>query len=223
MDKETSHVSAILPTRPPSRRPSIIFKRQITRSKRCLRGPASLVDFDRIDQPVSLAEIKVLTLHISLASWIAGQLCTALSLACVSVVPKFLVAGPFAADCVGEDADVVEEVLVGVTVVSRPAGLWCTPTGGVRLTSSDIGRCLVAREEPRLDTRVFVPSHSMNSAALIVVRHTKVISHRRLHSTTLVARLGRCAVGRLGEIGKLVATELRVGRRVDLASGRGVD
>ena len=130
MDKETSHVSAILPTRPPSRRPSIIFKRQITRSKRCLRGPASLVDFDRIDQPVSLAEIKVLTLHVSLASWIAGQLCTALSLACVSVVPKFLVAGPFAADCVGEDADVVEEVLVGVTVVSRPAGLWCTPTGG---------------------------------------------------------------------------------------------
>lgn len=183
----------------------------------------SLVNLDRIDQPVSLAKIDAVTLHVTLAGGVTGHSGATLSLSVESGSPEVVVSGPITADGVGENADVVEEEFGRIAVLGGPACLGCAPSGRVGATGGNVGGGAVAREEPRSDSDVVVPYHGVDSTSVVVVANTVIGTKRGLDTAAFVAGFGGGAVRGKGEVLKTVSAELGVAGRVDVASRGSVD
>lgn len=185
-----------------------------------LRSTRGLVNFERVDGPVGIAHVWVVA-KVSLAGTLTGHSLTRLGLAVHGVAPDGAGAGPVTADSVGENDDVVVEVVANVALSSGPVCLGLTPVGRVRRARADVVGNVALAEEVDRDAIGLGPVHDVDATAVLVVANTKVVTLGGCDTATLIAgSVGSTVVGTVVLEGELAR---HVGIAGDSAAAGGVD
>lgn len=185
-----------------------------------LRSTRGLVDLKRVDRPVSLAHVGIVA-EVSRAGALAGHRLARLGLTVHGIVPDGAGPSPVSTDGVGEDDDVVVEVVVHVALACRPVGHGGAPVGRVGRARADVAWDRAFGEEVGRDAFRVGPVHDVNTTTVLVVLNTIVAALGRSYTATLVAgSIGSAIVG-------IVVLECELARHLDIggnsAAAGGVD